>query len=143
MLLVEATSRADRDCGSYRLPHGRKLAAIVLALLMPPPHQAGRDSLALCMVLQTAWCFESQFGTSESSRSRLSPAACYLLLRTCYLVPVFVFFEQPAKAGCKKNGAIHSDFFENYFLVKIYVETLYQVPGTRYCLYCLSVCLRK
>ena len=59
-------------------PSRPKTSSIVVALLMPPPHQAGRDSLALCVVPYTTRCFERQFGTRKSSRSRLSPAACYL-----------------------------------------------------------------
>ena len=75
------------------------------------------------------WC-SRQLGALKASLVRVSRRALASLLRlaTCYSVLAtwyqFLFFSNsPQKRGAKKNGAIHSDFFENYFSVKIYVET--------------------
>ena len=81
---------------------------------MPLPHQAGRYSLALCGALESSVLWNPRFGTSESSRSCLSPAACSLLPG---MYQFLLFFEQPARAGWeeKKNRSKTPHFWSNYF----------------------------
>ena len=70
---------ADRDCRrSYIAPITAGNSRVVLALLMPPPHNAGGDSLAVCVVLSTAWCFEKEFVV----RAALAPLSSSLLIAT-------------------------------------------------------------
>ena len=72
--------------------------SIVLALLMPPPFQAGRDIVLLCV-----WC-SRQLGVLKASLVRVSPRALASLLRlaTCYQASVFVFFRTAHKSGENK-----------------------------------------
>ena len=99
LLFVEATTRADRHRRRYHLPHGQQLAASFL-------HYYCRcRTKRVGIILLCVWC--SRLGASKSTVRyawvlALSPLACGLLLGTWY-VPVFVLFEQPARARWKKK----------------------------------------
>ena len=114
---AEATSRRSR-LRKLSPPPLPKTSIIALALLMPPPDQAGRDNLTLCVVLWTAWCFESQDGTSPRGLAFL------LRLDTCY-EPASLFFlffaSSPQHRGeqKKKKRSTATYFLSNIFSVKI------------------------
>ena len=136
---VEATSRRSR-LRKLSPPPLPKTRSIVLALLMPPPDQAGRDNLTLCVVLWTAWCFESQDGTSPRGLAFL------LRLDTCYepaSLFFFVFCEQPPTPGwTKKEKTEHSNIF---FVKHIFGENCGETNHTvqyYYLFYLPKMCYR-
>ena len=84
--ILEATSRRSRLC-KLSPPPLPKTSSVVLALPMPPPHQASRDSLEPVCGL---WC-SRQLGVFKASYFWYEPRAvsllsCGLLLATRFLI---------------------------------------------------------
>ena len=87
---------------------------------MPLPHRADRDSLALCVVLYTARCFEIHDLVRVSFRALASRLRFNTYYLVCTIVPVFVLFRAARKRGEKKKTEQDPTDFVKLFTWKPY-----------------------